>query len=223
VIAPLGTANVYTATTSRILLGLVKDFFPQSFLNKLNKFSSPKNCLWVNAGIGACFLLPFPTWSQLVDFLSSIVVFSYLAGPITLIVLRQKMPNLQRPFKVFAYKIVGYAGFVCCSLLIYWSNINNLIYLTLLVTALIAVHNLFVEEKSVNLFSTFKNNFFVPSYLLALLAIKYLNQEELISFPIDNLLVIAISCFACKIFIANSISKKEIENNLKRVVSEDKN
>ena len=50
-----------------------------------------------------------------------------------------------------------------------------------------------------------------------------LNQEELISFPIDNLLVIAISCFACKIFIANSISKKEIENNLKRVVSEDKN
>jgi len=220
IIAPLGTANVYTAATARILYGLAKEFFPKSFLNKLNGFYSPSYCLWLNAVVGVCFLLPFPTWSQLVDFLSSIVVFSYLAGPVALIVLRQEMPHLPRPFKVFAYKLIGYAGFACCSLLIYWSNMSNLIYLAVLTIALVAVHNLLIEKKSENLFLELKNNFFITGYLLAMLAVKYLRYKNLISFPVDNLLIIAISYFACKIFIKTKVSKQEIEGNLQRVAVE---
>jgi len=219
VLAPLGTANVYTAATSRILLGLSKDFFPKSFLNKLNKFSSPSSCLWINAVVGACFLLPFPTWSQLVDFLSSVVVFSYVAGPVALIVLRQEFPNLNRPFKVVAYKLLGYAGFACCSLLIYWSGINNLIYLTTLTTALVVGYNLFTEKKE-DLFSAIRSNFFVIGYLLAIVFVKYLHQGEKISFPIDNALIIAISYFACSVFVKQKSSKKEIGDNLKRVTTE---
>ena len=220
VLAPLGTANVYTAATSRILLGLSKDFFSQSFLNRLNKFSSPAYCLWLNAVVGACFLLPFPTWSQLVDFLSSVVVFSYLAGPVALIVLRQELPDLDRPFKVATYKLVGYTGFACCSLLIYWSGINNLVYLTALTATLIVGYNLFVENKSVNLFVALKSNFFVIGYLLAVLFVKYLHHSKMVSFPIDNALIIAISYVACRIFVEQKVSKKEIEENLKRVSAE---
>ncbi len=216
VLAPLGTANVYTAATSRILLGLAKDFFPHTIFNKLNKFSSPAHCLWLNAFVGACFLLPFPTWQQLVDFLSSVVVFSYLAGPVVLMVLRQELPDLNRPFKLSAHKFIGYAGFACCSLLIYWSNINNLIYLTALTAALILIHNLLIEKKSTHL----KSNFFISGYLLALLAIKYLHSQKMLSFPIDNLLVIAISYLACNIFVGKKVSKKEIQNNLKRISNE---
>ena len=220
VVAPLGTANVYTAATSRILYGLAKDFFPQSFLNKINKFSSPVYCLWLNALVGACFLMPFPTWQQLVDFLSSIVVFSYLAGPITLIVLRQELPDLKRSFKVFNYKLVGYAGFACCSLLIYWSNIYNLIYLALLVGVLIVVYNWFIDKKPSGLVASFKTNFFIAGYLLTLTAVKYLHQIKLIAFPVDNLLVIIISYATCKIFIINKSAKEEIINNLKRIANE---
>ncbi len=220
VIAPLGTANVYTAATSRILYGLAKDFFPKSLLNKVNKFSSPVYCLWVNAIVGACFLMPFPTWQQLVDFLSSVVVFSYLAGPVALIILRQDFPELKRPFKVFNYKLVGYAGFACCSLLIYWSNIDNLVYLTALAMALIVIHNLFIDKTSDGLFVSLKTNFFIVGYLLGMLAIKYAHQNKLVSFPIDNLLVILVSCIACKIFVASKVSRKEIESNLNRIAHE---
>jgi len=220
VIAPLGTANVYTAATARILYGLAKDFFPKSLFNKLNKFSAPVYCLWLNALVGACFLTPFPTWQQLVDFLSSIVIFSYLAGPIALLVLRQDFPNLHRPFKVACHKLVGYGGFVCCSLLIYWSSFNNLVYLAALVTALILGYNLFVDKKTANLFRALKANFFVIAYLLAILAIKYLHKNHLVAFPIDNLLVAITSIISCKIFILHKINKKEIDKNLQKITTE---
>lgn len=220
VIAPLGTANVYTAATARVLLGLAKDFFPKNILNKLNQFSAPVYCLWLNTIVGACFLLPFPTWSQLVDFLSSIVVFSYLAGPVTLIVLREELPNIKRSFRVPAYKFIGYIGFACCSLLIYWSSINNLIYLTVLSSAVIMFHNLFIEKKSETLSASFRSNFYIIAYLLSLYLIKFMHHNKVISFPIDNLLVIIVSYFVCRVFVKNKVSRKEIENNLHRVVNE---
>ncbi len=220
VIAPLGTANVYTAATARILYGLAKDFFPKSLLNKVNKFSAPVYCLWLNALVGACFLLPFPTWQQLVDFLSSIVIFSYLAGPIALLVLRQDFPHLPRPFKVLQHKLVGYAGFTCCSLLVYWSSFNNLLYLTALVVAIIIGHNFFIDKKPAKIFSALKENFFVIGYLLALVAVKYLHKIQLVTFPIDDLLVVIIACAACKIFVSNKVDKVEIEKNLQKIAIE---
>lgn len=220
VIAPLGTANVYTAATSRVLYGLVKDFLPKSFLNKVNKFSAPVYCLWLNAIVGACFLMPFPTWQQLVDFLSSIVIFSYLAGPVALIVLRQDFPNLKRSFRVFNYKIIGYVGFICCSLLIYWSSLANLIKLAALVAFLMALHSLFIEKKLASLLINFRKNFFVVGYLILLVVLKYMHQAQLISFPLDNLLVAIFSFWFCKIFVANRINKEEIADNLKKITSE---
>jgi len=223
VIAPLGTANVYTASTSRILLGLAKEFFPRSLLNKLNKFSSPAYCLWLNAIIGACFLMPFPTWQQLVDFLSSIVVFSYIAGPVTMMILREEFPNLARPFKVMNYKLVGYLGFTCCTLMIYWSSINNLIYLALLSVVMIAIYNIFVQKKPQEFWKSFVDNFFITAFLLMLVVIKYLHQQHLVAFPYDNLLIIIFSLLACKTFLNKKVSRREIDDNLQRVKFEDDN
>lgn len=220
VIAPLGTANVYTATTSRILYGLAKDFFPKSFLTKVNNFSSPIYCLWVNAIVGACFLAPFPTWTQLVDFLSSVVVFSYLAGPVALMILRKDFPDIERPFKVMNYKLIGYGGFACCGLMIYWSNFYNLIYLSALALALIVIYNLFVDKKSESLLTSFRKNFFVIGYLLAMAAVKYFHKEGQIPFPLDNILVILISLIACKSFMKNKISKQEIEVHIEKIKGE---
>jgi amino acid transporter len=223
VIAPLGTANVYTAATSRILLGLAKEFFPHSFLVKLNKFHSPYKALWLNAAVGMCFLMPTPTWQQLVDFLSSIVVFSYIAGPVTLMVLRREFPEMKRPFKVWNYQLIGYLGFICCSLLVYWSSLSNLIYLSALSLLLIIVHNIFIDKNPAKIFSVITENFFVVAYLLALALVKYLHKISAIFFPIDNLLVIAFAAVACKVFIAKRISKSDITKNLQRVNSENSN
>jgi amino acid transporter len=199
---------------------LAKDFFPKSSLVKINKFFSPANCLWLNAIVGVCFLLPFPTWQQLVDFLSSIVVFSYLSGPIALIVMRQEFPDIKRPFRLYSYKLIGYSGFACCTLLIYWSSLSNLIYLILLVLAVIISYNTLIDGRHRSLLESLKTNFFVLVYLLEIILIKYLHQINLVSFPFDNFLVIIISLFACKTFINNRINGAEINNNLVRFSTE---
>lgn len=221
IIAPLGTANVYTAVTSRILLGLGKDFVPNSFLTKLNRFGSPAGCLWLNAIIGACFLLPFPTWAQLVSFLSSVVVFAYLSGPITLLILRQELPDVQRSFKLRYYQLIGYLGFVCCSLLIYWAGVNNIIYLTITVAAVTIIYSVYLaSQKTVNLVTHLLSNSFIVLYLGSLITVEYLRHNEIIPFPWDNFMVIVVSLIACKVFVATRINKVQIQANLEKHILE---
>lgn len=213
IISPLGTANVYTASTARVLYCLVREFFPNSVLDKLNKFDTPSRCVWFNAIIGALFLIPFPTWHQLVNFLSSIVIFSCLSGPITLIVLRKQFPNMKRPFKLSYPNLIGYCGFCCCSLIMYWTGLGNLICLMILALAAIISYNLIIEKHAVKLKDSLKNNFFISGYLLSLILIKYMHQLSLIIFPYDNLLVIMSSLVACKVFVSSKINTAEVNSN----------
>lgn len=217
IVAPLGTANVYTAITSRILLGVARDFLPQSVLTKLNNNMSPVYCLWFNVVIGACFLLPFPTWAQLVDFLSSVVVFAYIAGPVSLIVLRQSC-NKALLFKVWNYKLVANLGFVFCSLLIYWSGINNLTYLLIALFIIITVYGLIIAKG--DYFNALKANGFLLVYVTFMLLVGYMRKLDFIVFPYDNLCIILMSLFACKIFVKNSLHQDVIQDNIIRYNSE---
>lgn len=213
IMAPLGTANVYTAVTSRILLSLARDFFPKSFFVKLNNNLAPEHCLWFNVAVGTCFLLPFPTWQQLVDFLSSVVVFAYLAGPISLMILRQELPNAPRVFKVSFYKLIGYLGFICCSLLIYWSGFTNLVYLTISILVILAIYGFWVDRRG-GLIKAIVANSFILGYLLLAVSISYLREVNIILFPWDNMFMIIMAIFACKVFVKSRLSATAIADNL---------
>jgi hypothetical protein len=169
--------------------------------------------LWFNFLIGSCFLLPFPTWQQLVDFLSSVVVFAYLSGPVTFMVLRQELPNIPRMFRVSNYKLVGYLGFICCSLLIYWSGLNNLMYLFIAMIIIITIYGLIINN-SVGIFKTLFANAYMLSYLLLMIAVSYLHKMNLVSFPIDNIFIIIIGIIACRVFISVKENVNTINNNI---------
>ena len=215
VIAPLGTANVFTAATGRVLYGLGREFLPNSLLTRLNKHSAPHMALWISAAVGMCFLLPFPTWKELVNFLSSVTVFAYLAGPIALIILRQEFPDTPRKYKVFNSALVGYAGFACCSLLIYWSEFQNLFLLSILMIIVIAAYA--IISKTSNLFNSFKDSWAVVAYLVSLTLISYLRSKHLIPFPEDNILVVVVALIFCKILVNAKLEKSQIANNLERL------
>ena len=216
--APLGTANVYTAVTGRILYGLSRDFFPKSILTWLNKYKAPYLALWLNAFIGICFLLPFPTWKELVDFLSSIVVFSYLAAPVALILLRRAMPNENRIFKVRAYKLVGYLGFTFCGLLIYWSGKNNLFYLSIFLLLTTIGYGLLVRSSTV--VKAFATAWYLIVYTLLMTLVSYLREHKQISFPFDNVVIIIIGFITCKIMLHNSLSEKDMVHSMQRFKEE---
>ena len=200
VIAPLGTANVFTAVTGRILLGLGREFFPKSLLVRLNAANAPAACLWLNMLLGVCFLLPFPTWTELVNFLSSLVLLSCMSGPVALIILRRNFPDLERKFTVARYNIIGYLAFASCGLFVYWSGTLNLMYLVILILLVAIIYGVIFVK--CNFIKVFTDSWFLLLYIALLYLISELHGRLVIVFPYDNYLVILFSMFFCKVFVS---------------------
>ena len=212
VIAPMGTANVYTTVTGKILLGIGREFFPRSVLTKINQNSAPYIALWINLVLGACFLLPFPTWTQLVNFLSSLTLLSCLSGPLALMVLRKKFPNLERKFKLPFPTLFGYLGFASCSYFVYWSGTDNLLYLLVLILLCCCAYWLIFARTQPLL--AFRKSWYMMAYVAALYAISYGHTVQVIAFPVDNILVFISSIIFTTIFLLNQESTLTIANNI---------
>ncbi|MED7788788.1 APC family permease [Francisella sp. 19X1-34] len=221
VIAPLGTSNVFTAVTGRILQAFGLEFFKDSILTKLNKNNVPVFCIWINFFVGLIFLFQFPTWTTLVDFLSSLVLFSCLSGPVVLIIFRDKFPKMQRRFKLPFYQLFGYLGFISCSYFVYWSGTFNLLCLVILVL-LACIFYWFVFMRY-QFFELFKQTWFVCGYIICLWGVSFAHELKLIAFPYDNLVVAIIGIIFLKIFTSTQASTNIIQENMKDVILEIEN
>lgn len=215
VIAPLGTANVYTTATGKILFGIGREFFPNSVLTKLNKFSAPHIALWINMVLGCCFLLPFPTWTELVNFLSSLTLLSCISGPIALMVLRERFPDLERKFKLPFYKVFGYLGFVSCTYFVYWSGTDNLLHLVyLIILGCISYWLIFARNTPL---LAFKRTWFLTAYIISLYGISYAHSAHVIGFPQDNYIIFAVGIIFTKIFMLSQEKVETIAKNIDKM------
>ncbi|KEI35699.1 amino acid transporter [Francisella sp. W12-1067] len=220
-VAPLGTANVFTAVTGRILQAFGLEFFKESILTKLNKSSVPVFCIWINFFVGLIFLFQFPTWTQLVTFLSSLVLFSCLSGPVVLIIFRDNFPSLERKFKLPFYRLFGYLGFISCSYFIYWSGTANLMYLAILIVLVCVFYWLvFIPNDFLRLL---KQTWFVCLYIVILWLISYFRELNIIDFPYDNLLIAIGGVIFLKIFVMTQASSDSIKKNVKSIMFEIEN
>ncbi len=218
IIAPLGTANVFTSITARILYGLGKDYWPKSILTLVNKFQAPYVALFISGFLGLLFLLPMPTWKELVSFLSSIVVFVYLSGPISLLIFNKELPDVPRTFKLKLPILFGYLGFICCCLLIYWSGLNNLKFLLITIVSIIGFY-IYVFKRN-KIIETFLEAYDILLLSLTLLIISFLKDINYIKFPYDNLLIVFFSCIYCFIIYKNRLVSSEIQNNFELMKKE---
>lgn len=122
IIAPFGTALIYTASTARLGYAMGKNgYVPQSLL-KLNRFGIPTRILALNYVIGLFLFMPFPTWQKMVGFLVSSLVFAYAVGPLALLALRKSQPEVHRPFKLPAPRLICLIAFYICNLIVYWTG-----------------------------------------------------------------------------------------------------
>jgi amino acid transporter len=121
-ISPFGTGYIFTAATARTNYGLSKiGFFPKA-LAKLTKNGVPVRSIAVNYVLGLVLFLPFPGWQEMVGFIVSCFVISYIIGPISLIALRRVQPDHPRPFRLPAANTIALVAFYACNLLIFWTG-----------------------------------------------------------------------------------------------------
>jgi amino acid transporter len=126
IISPFGTALVYTTSTSRITYGLSRNGYAPGILQATDRRAVPWFGLLVAFVAGALCFLPFPSWQQLVSFITSAVVLMYAGAPLAFGVLRKRMPEVPRPYRLPAGGVISPLAFAIADLVIYWSGWGTL-------------------------------------------------------------------------------------------------
>ncbi len=121
-IAPFGTAFIYTASTGRINYAMSKNGYMPPIFQRLNKKGAPIYSIVLNFIIGMIFFLPFPGWQSMITFLVSCFILAYAFGPIALVALRYKAPHTQRSFRLPFVRVFGFIAFYFCNLILYWTG-----------------------------------------------------------------------------------------------------
>lgn len=136
VISPSGTGLVYTTSASRLSFGMSKNgFLPTAFESIEPRSKAPIFSVVVAAIVGLLFLLPFPSWSALVNVVTAASVLMYAAAPLSLAALRMQKPNLPRAYSVAGASVLAPLGFIGATWIIVFSGWET--YTTLMVAVLI--------------------------------------------------------------------------------------
>jgi APA family basic amino acid/polyamine antiporter len=115
-VTTLGCTNATILTSSRIYYAMAKEkmFFPK--VANVNNAHVPVNSLWFQ-GVWACLLVLSGTFDQLTDMIIFAVFIYYGATTLGVFILRKKMPDAPRPYKVWGYPIVPAIVILFCAAL----------------------------------------------------------------------------------------------------------
>jgi len=117
-ITTLGCTNATILASPRVYFAMSRD---QLFLKQagiLNKSNSPGNSL-IWQGVWASVLVLSGTFDQLTDMIIFAVFFFYGATSLGVFILRRKMPDAPRPYKVWGYPVVPALFIVFCLILFF--------------------------------------------------------------------------------------------------------
>ena len=126
VISPGGTGLIYTTAASRIAFGLSRNGYAPWIYERTDRRGVPWFGLATSFGTGVICFLPFPSWQQLVSFITSASVLMYAGAPLAFGVLRDRLPDRARPYRLAGGPVVAPLSFVVANLIIYWAGWNTL-------------------------------------------------------------------------------------------------
>lgn len=116
-LSTFGCTHATIMSNSRTSFAMAKEglFFPK--MAKVNKHSVPGNALWYQ-GVWACILVLSGTFDQLTDMLIFAAFIFYGATTLGVFILRKKMPDAPRPYRVWGYPVIPALFIIFCIFLI---------------------------------------------------------------------------------------------------------
>lgn len=122
VVSPADTGLIYTTVTGRISYAVAKNGTAPQALARVTRRGVPFISLIVAFVIGLIIFLPFPSWQQLVGFITSATVLSFGSGPLVLAAMRRQLPDRERTFRVPGGDVIPYFAFLSSNLIVYWTG-----------------------------------------------------------------------------------------------------
>lgn len=122
IISPADTGLIFTGVAARISYALSRNGNAPRVLGTVSKHGVPAASLVFTFVIGCVLLMPFPSWQQMVGFITSGSVISFAAGPLVLAALRRRMPNHGRPFRLPGGDALPLIAFFFANMIVYWAG-----------------------------------------------------------------------------------------------------
>jgi amino acid transporter len=149
IVSPGDTGLIYTTATSRISYAMARNGNAPQALARTTDRGVPLVSLIVTFVVGLIVFLPFPSWQQLVGFITSATVLSFASGPLVVGALRRRLPDQERPFRVPGGHVIPVLAFWAANLIIYWSTwpINWKLFVAVLIGfALLPIYHLLGQD-----------------------------------------------------------------------------
>jgi amino acid transporter len=149
-VSPGGTGLIYVTGGSRVLYAVGEMNAGPKSLTALNSAKAPWVAVLIMWLVGVLFLLPFPAWKLMVEYITSITVLTFGLGPIVLLVLRRSQPDLLRSFTLWKANILAPLAFICSNWIIYWTGFKTNTFLFILLGVgfiLYALYHHFIAKK----------------------------------------------------------------------------
>jgi basic amino acid/polyamine antiporter, APA family len=116
-VTTLGCCNATILSSCRTYFAMASEGLFFKSVSKLNSKQSPVNSLLYQC-VWACILVLSGTFDQLTDMIIFAVFIYYGATTLGVFILRKKMPDAPRPYKVWGYPIVPAIVVIFCAVLI---------------------------------------------------------------------------------------------------------
>jgi APA family basic amino acid/polyamine antiporter len=104
-ITTLGCTHATIYSSARAYYAMAKEGLFFKFASRLNKEHVPNNAIWLQC-IWACLLVFSGTFDQLTDMIIFAIFIFYGLTTAGVFILRKKMPDAHRPYKVWGYPVV---------------------------------------------------------------------------------------------------------------------
>src|SRR5215216_6284081 len=180
IVSPGGTGLLYTGASARLTFALARNGFIPAAFARLTPRGTPLFAIAFSFLCGLVIFLPFPSWQQLVGFISAAAVVTYAMAPLALGALRRQDPARPRPFRLPAASLLAPGAFVAASeILLFtgWAVVWKLIVAILIGFALLAMSTA-TDPTARKLSLDWRSAAWLWPYLLGMGAISYLSSFD---------------------------------------------
>lgn len=177
IISPADTGLIYTTVTGRVSYAMGRNGNAPRVLAKTTTRGVPLMSLFLAFVVGLIIFLPFPSWQQLVGFVTSSTVLSFGAGCIAIGALRRELPAHERPFRVPFGDAIPFLALYSSNLIVYWAgwDVNWKLFVAILIGfALLGVFHLTGKGDMPSM--DWRNGWWVLPWLAGLALISYLGS-----------------------------------------------
>ncbi|HET7610582.1 MAG TPA: APC family permease [Rhodanobacteraceae bacterium] len=200
VISPSGCGNIYMNATPRVVYGWARGGTFFKVFTKVDARSGiPRPALWLTLALSIFWMLPFPSWSAMINVVSAALVLSYAVAPVSTAALRRSAPDMPRPFRVSGFAVLGPLSFIVAALIVYWSGWGTLSWLLGLQILLYAVYVAYVarhRSRRAQLAQGVRASLWLVGFYVLVLAASWLGTfggRHVVEGPWDSLLIAAIA------------------------------